>query len=47
MARHSDESLRYPPPEAKKKAKIEKDRVSKFLGAAKEVEANPDGHVRG
>lgn len=37
----------YPPPEVKKKAKIEKDRGSKFLGAAEEVEAKPDGHVRG
>lgn len=37
----------YPPPEVKKKEKKVKDRGSKFPGGAKEVEAEPDGHVEG
>lgn len=37
----------YPPPEVKKKEKKVKDRGSRFPGAAKVVEAKPDGHVEG
>ena len=37
----------YPPPEVKKKEKKVKDRGSRFPGAAKEVEAKPDGHMEG
>ena len=37
----------YPSPEVKKKEKKVKDRGSRFPGAAKVVEAKPDGHVEG
>ncbi|KAI9870462.1 MAG: hypothetical protein M1830_004222, partial [Pleopsidium flavum] len=39
--------LTYPPPETKKKEKKVKDKGSKHPGAAKGVEAQPDGSVEG
>ena len=41
------EKKAYPPPETKKKEKKVKDKGSKHPGAAKGVEAQPDGHVEG
>ena len=37
----------YPPPEVKKKEKKVKNLGSRFPGAKTEVEALPDGHVKG
>lgn len=41
------EKKAYPAPETKKKEKKVKDKGSKHPGAAKGVEAQPDGHVEG
>ncbi|KAA6413153.1 MAG: tyrosine-tRNA ligase [Lasallia pustulata] len=41
------EKKAYPPPETKKKEKKAKDKGSRHPGTAKEVEAQPDGHVEG